>query len=165
MKTSFLAVAVIALSCASAAHATDLGADKLKYLPQFDPAAIRMLACSDMISKDGARIGGLDAKSAAKLVKTYEAAGRAAVVRAALEAPGSAPAPKVANISFTSKAAKAVVTNDLRVHEARAAEFTDEVRQSGFDVSSSCVEGFAIKEAESLNDWFAHGTSVLTEVK
>lgn len=163
MKTKFLIAAAVLFSSASIVSAADTG--RLKYLSAFDPIAIRMLSCADLLAKDGKRLKDADPKQIAKLSKIYSSAGRAAVVRAALEAPGAPPAPKVANISFESKDAKALVTNDLRVHEARAAEFTSDVRASGFDITSSCVDSSALDDATKLNDWFAHDTSVLTTVK
>jgi hypothetical protein len=163
MKSKSLFAAALLLSSATLATAADTGG--LKYLSAFDPIAIHMLSCADILAKDGKRLKDADPKQIAKLSKAYSSAGRAAVVRAALEAPGAPPAPKVANISFESKDAKDFVTNDLRVHEARAAEFTAEVRASGFDITSSCVDARAIEDAAKLNDWFAHDTSVLTKVK
>jgi hypothetical protein len=163
MKPKSLIAAALLLSSATLANAADTGG--LKYLSAFDPIAIRMLSCADILAKDGKRLRDIEPKQIAQLSKIYSSAGRAAVVRAALEAPGAPPAPKVANISFESKDAKNFVTNDLRVHEARAAEFMDEIRASGFDITSSCVDARTLDDATKLNEWFAHDTSVLTKVK
>lgn len=163
MKFKSLLAAAVLVSSASLAHSAE--ADRLQYLSAFDPLALRMLTCADLIAKDGNRLQGFDRKELAQLSQSYSNAGRAAVVRAALEAPGAPPAPKIANISFTSGEARVSVTNDLRVHEKQASELTDDIRTSGFDVSSSCVDKAFIDEAAKLNDWFAHDTSVLTKVK
>lgn len=163
MKSKSLIAAALLLSSATLANAADTG--RLMYLSAFDPLAIRMLSCADILAKDGKRLKDADPKQIAKLSKVYSSAGRAAVVRAALEAPGAPPAPKVANISFLSKDAKDFVTNDLRVHEQRASQFAAEIRASGFDITSSCVDARALDDAAKLNDWFAHDTSVLTKVK
>ncbi|NTF18254.1 hypothetical protein G6L37_07525 [Agrobacterium rubi] len=159
---SLLAVAVL-VSSASVAQSAD--SDRLKYLGDYDPLALRMLTCADLLAKDGRRIQGHDRNEIAALSEAYVKAGRAAVVRAALEAPGAPPAPRIENISFTSKTAFDAVTSDLRAHEVRAANLTEDVRASGFDVSSSCVDKTYVGEAAKLNEWFARDTSVLTKVK
>jgi hypothetical protein len=41
----------------------------------------------------------------------------------------------------------------------------DEIRASGFDITSSCVDARTLDDATKLNEWFAHDTSVLTKVK
>jgi len=163
MKFQSLLAAAVLVSSASLARSAD--ADDLKYLSAFDPLALRMLTCADFIAKDGNRLMGIDHRELAKLSDTYSKAGRAAVVRAALEAPGAPPAPKIANMNFTSKEASIYVANDLRIHERRASELAADIRSSGFDVSSSCVDGIYLDEAAKLNDWFAHDTSVLTKIK
>ena len=139
--------------------------DGLGYLSAYDPLALRMLTCADLLSKDGSRISGIAKKDVALLSASYRKAGRAAVVRASLKAPEKTGAAKIDVINFTSKVAHNVVTGDLRAHEQRAGELTEDLRASGFDVTSSCVDGPFLAEAAKLNEWFAQDTSVLTSVK
>jgi hypothetical protein len=163
MKSKTLIAAALLLSSATLASSADAG--RLMYLGAFDPVAIRMLSCSDILAKDGRRLKDLNSKQIAELSKTYSDAGRAAVVLAALEAPSAPAAPKIPSMNFESKDANNFVTNDLRVHEARANALAAEIRASGFDITSSCVDPKGLEEATKLNDWFSRDTSVLTKVK
>jgi hypothetical protein len=163
MKTVSLVAAVLLMSSAPIATAADSG--RLMYLREYDAVAIRMLSCADMLTHSASRFRDIGSKRVKIMSKAFRAAGRAAVVRAALEAPGVTPAPKVPNLRYESKDAIAFVTNDLRVHEARAAEFAADLRASEFDITSSCISDKVVDEAKSLNQWFAKDTSVLTAVK
>ena len=163
MKSKFLLAAAALLASATVADAADKSL--LSYLPEYDQLALRMLTCADIVENDGPRIQGMDSKQLAGIADNYNKAGRAAVVRAALEAPGSSPAPKIPSISFTSKHAEDAVTADLRAHEKQADLVYSNLRRTGFDISSFCASSKTLDEAAKLNDWFASDTSVLTKVK
>lgn len=160
MLLSAAAAAMIAT-----APASDAATSRLLFLPGFDAEALQMLECAETIRTQPARFAILGKKAVDKLQNDYRSAGRAAVVRAALMAPGSPAAPKVQDISFESKEATLFVTNDLRVHEDKARFLVAQTRQSGFDTSSVCLETSLRKEVEELNLWFAEDTSVLTDVR
>lgn len=162
MKSTVAAIAFSVVATVPA-FASDSTA-RLTYLSSFDQDAIQMLSCADMMTKDKSRFYFMDKKAIAEGATEYRLAGRAAVVRAALEAPSVSGGPKIANISFVSRDATAFVTSDLRVHEDKAAAFVQNIRASGFDVSSTCTDPAMRAKAAGLNDWFARDTSVLKDV-
>jgi hypothetical protein len=164
MPSILLSAAAAALIATAPAPSSDAGESRLMFLPGFDAEALQMLECAETIRTQPARFDVLGKAITDKLQKDFRDAGRAAVVRAALMAPGSPAAPKVENVSFESKEASLFVTNDLRVHEDKARFLVAETRRSGFDTSSTCLEASLREEAVQLNSWFAEDTSVLTDV-
>lgn len=156
-----LALASLAWTPSSAAE----GPTRLAYLASFDTDAIHMLSCADLMANDKSSFYFMEKREISSGAADYKAAGRAAVVRAALEAPSSPKPPKIANLSFLSRDATAIVTSDLRAHENKAASFVRSVRASGFDVSLSCTDPETRAKAASLNEWFARDTSLLKSVK
>jgi hypothetical protein len=164
MPSILLSAAAAALIATAPAASGDAGESRLMFLPGFDAETLQMLECAETVRTQPARFDVLGKAITEKLQQDYRAAGRAAVVRAALMAQGSAAPPKVENISFESKEASLFVTNDLRVHEDKARFLVSETRRSGFDTSSTCLEAGLREEAAELNSWFAADTSVLTDV-
>jgi hypothetical protein len=164
MPSILLSAAAAAMIAAAPAPSSDAGESRLMFLPGFDGEALQMLECAETMRTQPARFEVLGKAISDKLQQDYRAAGRSAVVRAALMAPGSPASPKVKNISFESKEATLLVTNDLRVHEDKARFLVGETRRSGFDTSSTCLDASLRKEAAELNSWFAEDTSVLTDV-
>lgn len=164
MTSILVAAAVTALFAAAPAPLSDASASRLLYLPNFDAEAVQMLECAETIRTQPSRFSSLGKADSAALQKDYRNAGRAAVVRAALMAPGSSTAPKVEHLSFTSMEATLFVTNDLRVHEDKARFLVAQTRLSGFDTSSTCLDEGLRKEAVEINTWFSEDTAVLTGV-
>lgn len=164
MTSILAAAAVTALFASAPVPSVDAGASRLLYLANFDAEAVQMLECAETLRTQPSRFPSLDKAASAELQTVYRNAGRAAVVRAALMAGGGSPAPKVEHLSFTSKEATLFVTNDLRVHEDKARFLVAQTRLSGFDTSSTCLDGGLRKEAAEINTWFSEDTAVLTDV-
>lgn len=146
----------------SSAHASN---EKLQYLPLFDQDAISMLTCADILHKDSSRFKDMSRKQTEKLAKVYEKAGRAAVVKASLDAVHADVPPKVRDVSWKSPEARLMVEADLQLHRERAAEFSGGLREIGFDISNSCVSDRLLDKSADLNAWFLRDTSLLKEVK
>ena len=158
---------LIAAPCLAAPPASDVGVGRthLQYLSQYDQDAISLLTCADILHKDSSRFPSMGRKETGKLAKVYEKAGRAAVVKASLNAVHSPFPPQVESVLWKSPEARLMVEGDLVAHRIRAADFSGGLRDMGFDISNSCVSPRLLDKAAELNAWFLHDTSLLKDVK
>jgi len=162
MKTIFLALAVASVATATPASS----AGKLSYLSAYDIEAIGYFKCAasveavrQVLLKDG-----YDTYSS--VPATFDKAGRAAVIKAALLAEEFERRPKVKKISFTSDKANRLVSGDIAAHRAAA---LDELAQStlpdGFDTVAGCTMPDRLDAARAMVDWFDNDVALFESLK
>lgn len=162
MKTLFLSAVAASLMLAAPVAAKD----KLSYLSAPDAQAIEFFKCSVSVqyARDAMRADGYDAYTS--IPGTFDKAGRAAVVKAALLAEADGEKPQVKKISFTSEKAKKLVKADIDYHVLTAAKQVANLDfLKGVDELEDCLKPENLDKARAAVDWFNNDVALFEELK
>lgn len=162
MKTLILSAAVAAMLAVTPATAKE----KLSYLSTPDAEALEFFKCSISIqyTRDLLRADGFDAYTS--IPGTFDKAGRAAVVKAALLAESEGGNPKVKKISFTSDKATKLVKSDIDYHVLAAGkEVANSSFLKGFSAIEGCMTPETLDKARAAVDWFDNDVALFETLK
>jgi hypothetical protein len=143
----FAAAAVI-----SAVPAT--AAEKLSYLSSMDADALDYFRCAASVgaTRDILLDDGYDVYSS--LPGTFDKAGRAAVIKAALLAEEFEAKPKVKHVSFTAPKTTRLIAGDIDAHRNKAErELAKGEFVKGLDDLATCVSPNKLDAARAMVDW------------
>jgi hypothetical protein len=161
---SIKALVIAAAAMVSAVPAT--AAEKLSYLSSMDADALDYFRCAASVgaTRDILLDDGYDVYSS--LPGTFDKAGRAAVIKAALLAEEYEAKPKVKHVSFSSAKTTKIIASDIDAHRNKAErELAKGEFVKGLDDLATCVSPKNLDAARAMVDWLDNDVSFFEDLK
>ncbi|MCZ7861565.1 hypothetical protein O9X98_09145 [Agrobacterium salinitolerans] len=161
---SIKALVIAAAAALSAVPAN--AADKLSYLSSMDAEALGYFRCAASVgaTREILLADGFDVYTS--LPGTFDKAGRAAVIQAALLAEEHGAKPKIKRISFTAPKTLKIVQSDIAAHRDKAErELAKGEFVKGLDVLANCVSPANLDAARAMVDWFDNDVALFEDLK
>lgn len=157
MKTSILAASLVLLASTSFVSA----ADRLSFLKSPNMEAINYFGCASVIGRLRSDLKDAGFDTMTGLPEVYDAAGTAAVARAALMTPETNGGQLASNVSFTSRKTERLVAQDVAWHRGRAKQA---VMRGTFETAATkltaCLDPSFEERAKRDADWFRRDVSL-----
>lgn len=161
---SIKALVIAAAAALSAVPAT--AAEKLSYLSSMDAEALGYFRCAASVgaTREILLADGFDVYTS--LPGTFDKAGRAAVIKAALLAEEYGAEPKIKRISFTGSKTSKVIAADIDAHRNTAErELAKGEFVTGLDDLATCVSPANLDAARAMVDWLDNDVALLEDLK
>jgi hypothetical protein len=157
-----LVIAAGAVLCALPATA----AEKLSYLSVMDSDALHYFRCAENIGATRQVLLSSNYNVFSSLPATFDKAGRAAVIKAALLAEEYEAKPKVKHISFVSAYATKLVASDIAAHRAAAKRGLNNGEYArGLEGLATCVSPKELDSARTMVDWLDNDVGLFKDLK
>jgi uncharacterized protein YbjT (DUF2867 family) len=161
---SIKALVIAAAAAMSAVPAA--AAEKLTYLSSMDTEALGYFRCAASVgaTREILLRDGFDVYTS--IPGTFEKAGRAAVIKAALLAEEHEASPKIKRISFTAPKTTKIVAADIAAHRNRAErELAKGEFVKGLDDLATCVSPAKLDAARAMVDWLDNDVALFEDLK
>ncbi|MCS4089908.1 hypothetical protein [Rhizobium sp. BK176] len=158
--------ALVIASAALIAALPASAAEKLSYLSSMDADALGYFRCAASVgaTRDILLDDGYDVYSS--LPGTFDKAGRAAVIKAALLAEEYEAKPQIKHISFTAAKTTKIIASDIDAHRNKAErELAKGEFVKGLDDLATCVSKKNLDDARAMVDWLDNDVSFFKELK
>jgi hypothetical protein len=143
-----------------------VAAEKLSYLSSMDKEALDYFRCAESVGATREMLlrDGFDVYTS--IPGTFDKAGRAAVIRAALLAEELDAAPRIKRISWNAPNAIKVISSDIAVHRRNAArEIAKGEFVKGLDDLATCVSPEKLDAARAMVDWLDNDVALFESLK
>ncbi|MBY3150916.1 hypothetical protein HFO56_00540 [Rhizobium laguerreae] len=161
---SIKALVIAAAAVISAVPAT--AGEKLSYLSSMDADALNFFRCAASVGATRELLleDGFDVYTS--FPGTFDKAGRAAVIKAALLAEEFQEGPKLKHVSFTGKRATRLVASDIDAHRNKAdRDLATGTFVKGLDDLASCVSPSRLDAARAMVDWLDNDVGLFEDLK